>query len=311
MAWREEYQTKKGTKYRIRWMDGGKQRHKKAGFLRSTAKDLIREVEDAQVLNKPILSLSQTSYYIQQYLKMMKETLRPNTERIARFALKAFDLHYGNRPLDGIQPQEIEAFKNSLLGKRHINGINIILRNLKTFYAYCVKNGYLIKNPAEQIKQFKRQPVAKFLERKELAKLYAASSKELRRAIFVLYRTGMRVGEYLSIKKGDVHSWYVVVSGKTGRRTVSINPLIAKMIKRSLGRWNLDSFEKAFRMAVKRSEMGRIRVHDLRHTWASMYLKNGGSISQLKELGGWRSLQTLGIYVHPPKTEERYVRLRL
>ncbi|MBX4211716.1 MAG: hypothetical protein KW806_02930, partial [Candidatus Yanofskybacteria bacterium] len=52
MAWREEYPTKKGTRYRIRWREDGKRHHKAAGQFALTANKIIRNVEDDLLLGK-------------------------------------------------------------------------------------------------------------------------------------------------------------------------------------------------------------------------------------------------------------------
>ena len=41
-----------------------------------------------------------------------------------------------------------------------------------------------------------------------------------------------------------------------------------------------------------------MRLHDLRHTYAALYLENGGDIYGLKELLGHRQIQTTMIYAH-------------
>ena len=45
----------------------------------------------------------------------------------------------------------------------------------------------------------------------------------------------------------------------------------------------------AWQNAVRKSELGDLRFHDLRHTWASWHRQAGTSTDELKELGGWKS----------------------
>lgn len=60
-----------------------------------------------------------------------------------------------------------------------------------------------------------------------------------------------------------------------------------------------DTLAKALKRAALAARLGkRITVHTLRHSFATAYLENGGSIHKLKELLGHTSLETTEIYTH-------------
>lgn len=60
-----------------------------------------------------------------------------------------------------------------------------------------------------------------------------------------------------------------------------------------------DTLAKALKKAAHRARIGkRITVHTLRHSFATAYLENGGSIHKLKELLGHAHLETTEIYTH-------------
>lgn len=60
-----------------------------------------------------------------------------------------------------------------------------------------------------------------------------------------------------------------------------------------------DTLAKALKRAAWRARLGkRITVHTLRHSFATAYLENGGSIHKLKELLGHSHLETTEIYTH-------------
>lgn len=54
----------------------------------------------------------------------------------------------------------------------------------------------------------------------------------------------------------------------------------------------------AWRAAFRRSGVPYARWHDLRHTWASWHVMAGTSLIELKDLGGWRSIQSVMRYAH-------------
>lgn len=60
--------------------------------------------------------------------------------------------------------------------------------------------------------------------------------------------------------------------------------------------WN---FQKVFSAAVARAKIGHVRIHDLRHTYASWLLQNGRSLAEVGDLLGHAS----------PLTTQRYARL--
>lgn len=55
---------------------------------------------------------------------------------------------------------------------------------------------------------------------------------------------------------------------------------------------------KAWHNALRRAGIEDFRWHDLRHTWASWHVQSGTSLYELKELGGWSTLEMVQRYAH-------------
>ncbi|MFH1044450.1 MAG: tyrosine-type recombinase/integrase, partial [Pseudomonadota bacterium] len=55
---------------------------------------------------------------------------------------------------------------------------------------------------------------------------------------------------------------------------------------------------KAWKGALDRAGITAFRWHDLRHTWATWHVLSGTSLHELKELGGWQSLEMVLRYAH-------------
>lgn len=55
---------------------------------------------------------------------------------------------------------------------------------------------------------------------------------------------------------------------------------------------------KAWANAKQRAGIENFRWHDLRHTWASWHVQSGTSLYELKELGGWSTLEMVQRYAH-------------
>ena len=65
---------------------------------------------------------------------------------------------------------------------------------------------------------------------------------------------------------------------------------------------DLDTFRRrVFKPALARAGLPPdIRIHDLRHTSASLYLQCGATVREVMEIHGWRQMQTAMRYLHTP-----------
>jgi integrase len=54
----------------------------------------------------------------------------------------------------------------------------------------------------------------------------------------------------------------------------------------------------AFKKAVERAQVGPLRWHDLRHTFASWAVQSGVTLPELMQLGGWKSFSMVLKYAH-------------
>jgi integrase len=66
------------------------------------------------------------------------------------------------------------------------------------------------------------------------------------------------------------------------------------------GPLDLDTFRaRVFKPALARAGLpADVRIHDLRHTSASLYLQSGATLRVVMEIHGWRQLQTALRYLH-------------
>ena len=55
---------------------------------------------------------------------------------------------------------------------------------------------------------------------------------------------------------------------------------------------------RTWRRACARAEVGSVRFHDLRHTWATRHVLSGTPLPLLQKLGGWNSMAMLEKYTH-------------
>lgn len=139
MAWTEEYEVNGKTHYRVRYWENGKKRSKTAGPNKTTLKALIKKVEHREILEIPF-PLS-TAHSIKEYISVKSKEVSPNTLDIARRALNSVGRDFLSKFVHEITPQDIERLKNRLIEFRKPAGVNIVLRNLSTFFGFCLRMG--------------------------------------------------------------------------------------------------------------------------------------------------------------------------
>ncbi|MFC1962919.1 tyrosine-type recombinase/integrase, partial [Chloroflexota bacterium] len=134
--------------------------------------------------------------------------------------------------------------------------------------------------------------------------------------ILVLVDCGLRLGELLNLKLNDVsrEQQLLKVDGKTGERVVRFGSTTAKaLLEYLMNRTSVDGNNKSLWLTdkgitlkdssvetlfIKLSKKTGIAVHPhlLRHTFATLWLKNGGDSLMLQRLLGHTTLMMTNRY---------------
>jgi len=212
---------------------------------------------------------------------------------------------------------------------------NYFLVALRSFFRYLLKKNLKVM-PPEMIELGKMQDrQVKFLKDDEVLKLLAApNTKKIRglrdRAILeVLFSTGLRVSELVSLNRGDVNvkDGEFGVVGKGGHaRVVFLSESAKNWIAEYIGARD-DPYKPLFiRYSGPRSKEGltdqksrltsrsverlvdkyrklagiviRIGPHVLRHSFATDLLQHGADIRSVQEMLGHKNIATTQIYTH-------------
>lgn len=191
-----------------------------------------------------------------------------------------------------------------------------------------VRTGVIQRSPCDDVvvpRGDRREP--RFLDAGELRELAAAcdawADHGVRRLpgywaplVLLLGTTGLRVGEAAALRVGDVDAGrrrLRVRRAKSGRgRDVAIpEPVIALLdldrrpdaalfVGPDGGALDPDVWRRrSFARAVQARGLGDLRIHDLRHTAASLAIASGASVMHVQAtLGHARASTTLDIYAH-------------
>lgn len=214
--------------------------------------------------------------------------------------------------------------------KQSATSINRKLSALKSFYKYLLKEKKINKNPADSITSLKKpQKLPVFFRENEIdaaiGEDFAAidSFDEARKNIVleILYQTGIRRAELLSIKNSDFNFFSLTlrVTGKGNKeRIIPISEALKSKIKhylylkeQQIGSTHYfivtDKGEQAYPNYIYRivkESMGQVSTqnkrspHVMRHSFASSLLNNGADINAVKELLGHANLSATQVYTH-------------
>lgn len=179
-------------------------------------------------------------------------------------------------------------------------------------------------NPVSGVTRYKENPKERFLDPSEITRLSAAldafeqEGDEGMHYPVVLFRllmlTGARVGELQTLKWSMVdleNGKLTLPDSKTGGKTIHLPPLAVAELKALPhvkgnpyvivgGRdgKHLQNVRKPWLKVLHRAELADVRLHDLRHTWASLAVRNGLDLYVVGKMLGHKNSATTQRYAH-------------
>lgn len=261
------------------------------------------------------------AFVADRYLPLVKETLKsyPSVEAICRLRLVPA---FGSKALDQISHADVAAMVSRLReGELSIATVNRTMAVLRRIFNLALKwEVYQGKNAARHIQMQREQHRTVFLSSRQVQSLCRALDEEEDRTaascMALLLFTGARRGEALNARWADMdierRNWTVPVSknGRTrhiplgdgalhalrGQRRLSGNPFVfpGKVEGRPL-----KGLRRPWERVKKAAGLSPdLRLHDLRHTFASMLVNNGRSLYEVGKLLGHQQLSTTTRYAH-------------
>ena len=224
------------------------------------------------------------------------------------------------RDIRTLRRADLEAFKSYLHG---IGLAPVTINNNLTAIRQTLKHAWRVEGLMESVPdvpnvRVSQQSKGRALTPEEFGALFASvdpRATEAKEWLLFLVNTGMRKGETLAIR-WDWIDWTkreLTVPAefrKGGARKVVPVPLndVAIGILRarrerpwqpSLNRvWKQQKHDKARNSGAARAGLGRIRNHDLRHTFGSMAHASGASLPEVRDLLGHTTLAMVSRYAH-------------
>ncbi len=180
---------------------------------------------------------------------------------------------------------------------------------IRSFVSFLKDNGYIVKLIGDDMVKTHRA-LPKPIDFKYINEVLKNEKGEERLIILLLYGLGLRISELSNLKKSDIGERWIRVVGKGDKmRNIPLLPSIKDEIDKFL-KENLNIsyiFEKngkklsenSLRYKVNKifNQIGiKVTPHQLRHSFASDLLNEGGRINDVSMLLGHSSLSTTQIY---------------
>lgn len=228
-----------------------------------------------------------------------------------------------------VEPHQVQAWVASMTAERRRKGLPSILvpasaasrskalQALSGALAIAVGRGDLKVNPCSTVRPGRELARdGRFLEVDQLARLARATGGHWAPMIWLLGSTGVRIGECCALLVGDVDAKrrrLRIRRSKNGHpRDAPLSAMVLAML--DLDREpsdplfvgpqgaavDADNFRaRVFRPATERAGLPDLRIHDLRHTAASLMIASRASIKDVQAALGHRSAKmTLDLYGH-------------
>jgi integrase len=141
-----------------------------------------------------------------------------------------------------------------------------------------------------------------YLTKAEVAKLIdCTQDQQTKDAIQIAAYTGLRLGEIISLGRGNVIAGMIRLDAntKTGKpRSVPIVPQIRPALKRLPFTWPKRKIQEYFARARKKAGLEHVHIHDLRHHFASELINHGVDLYTVGALLGHSTPATTQRYAH-------------
>lgn len=238
---------------------------------------------------------------------------------------------FGAMFIDKIEPAGIMRWHAKLADTP--GAANRALSLLSKLMSLAEVGGYRPSNPCKGIEKYPETPRDPSVSDEELSLLWKAAEREQRtgdkgaaRVVMLILLTGARRGEVLKAAwsefdlTSDLPVWRVPVEHIKGgrRRVILISRNLSSSFAATLSRWKAEAcgtsgllfpssrggastrFDINKPWARIRMEAGRpdLRLHDLRHVFATVAIGEGHSLAEIGETLGHRCTMTTRRYAH-------------
>lgn len=327
--------------YYTNWQGIKKQKWKRGFATKKEALGFERDFLEKQSANPDMTFQNLYEIYMEDMAARLKQSTLLTKKAVLQTHILPF---FGNKPINEIKASDVRRWQAKLMSspnnysqtylKKINTELNCIINYAKRFYDLntnpCGKAGTIGKAKAEEMDYLTYDEYIAFRE--------GVKDKPLSYICFeVLYWTGMREGELLALSPTDIdfdnklisiNRTYQRIGGKDvftspktrkSKRKIPIPDFLCQELSDYIqSRYMLDADERLFPVTksylshemirgCKNTGVKKIRIHDIRHSHASLLINQGCDALVLADrLGHEKVSTTLNTYSHlfPHKQQE-------
>lgn len=327
--------------YYTNWQGIKKQKWKRGFATKKEALGFERDFLEKQSANPDMTFQNLYEIYMEDMAARLKQSTLLTKKAVLQTHILPF---FGSKPINEIKASDVRRWQAKLMSspnnysqtylKKINTELNSIINYAKRFYDLntnlCGKAGTIGKAKAEEMDYWTYDEYIAFRE--------GVKDKPLSYICFeVLYWTGMREGELLALSPADIdldnktisiNRTYQRIEGKDvftspktrkSKRKIPIPDFLCQELSDYIqSRYMLDADERLFPVTksylshemirgCKNTGVKKIRIHDIRHSHASLLINQGCDALMLADrLGHEKVSTTLNTYSHlfPHKQQE-------
>ena len=263
-----------------------------------------------------------TDFAMKEYIPFVKTEKKTWDQDLSKLNYRVLK-HFGKYPLTSITNRDVQKFISGLKKELSVSSANRFIALLSRMFNLAVQWDFIENSPCKGITKTREASRDRFLTPEEIKKLLTALDKANNqiqaRAIKLLLFTGTRRNEVLKLKWDNVNlenrSFYLPDTKNGTPRTVVLNDLAVEVLEsmkeyrkvnnpyvfpstKKSAEGHIVDPKKIFQAALEKAGIKDFRIHDLRHTYASILINNGVSLYEVKELLGHRDISVTQRYSH-------------
>ena len=273
--------------------------------------------------------------FVHIYYEDMEHRLRENTMRTKKFIIDLKIIPYFKKKcMNEIKASDIRAWQNALIKKGYSETyLKTVNNQLSAIFNYAVQYYDLKDNPCRKAGSIGKSHAGEkeFWTKQEFKQFLVTveDKPETKMAFLLLYWTGMRIGELLALTYNEidlekrtisVNKSYQRIEGRDiitppktpkSKRIITIPLFLTEELKEYISHlYGIMADKRMFRFTksymeheiirgIKASGVKRIRLHDIRHSHASLLVEMGFTPLAIAERLGHEKIETtLNTYSH-------------